>query len=340
MRVKVLWAALCAAIFLSAFVTLASSESQAVVYVTISSHSERNEQFKNRLAYQTRRDSLIRTAQTIESYGAYWNQQSDHPFLAGVLKWDVGSLRNNTNGLNVLQYVRSRGHEADPHAHPDGSYNYADVAKLNEQVTGRRPTVEGGYRIDNTDLAIASSDQTAIRDRAYSWRPEVLSLGAWPNHEECSEAKYSSFSGVIRPTGTGSQFLADNPASSLATLGAGWGGPEGAELVDTTSDLPWTSQSKFVIALAEKIRDGELPPGEMYTADLHFQDAKMQSGNQYDLLAQELEDLAPLVASGEVKYVTMQTLYATWRDEYGSRPNLVRMTQFDEINQWMERNCA
>ena len=208
------------------------------------------------------RNSLKTYADMCADRGIKLNYQSDWNFLEGVYKWEVtaatriSGIMTNTGGLNIIQYLESRGHEVDAHSHQGNGYSYADVAWLVTRCGGTSTRVAGGHRLDPTtfqalDFAqltnpagVAPTKYTTSPNIAPTWFPRLLMGGASTSHENDPHV-----SGIWRPASATNYFAENSSATAMPSIGG------------------WHQDLNEIEKLMSKLESGELATGgQIWTA--------------------------------------------------------------------------
>ncbi len=284
-----------------------ASAPPARLYVTFVSHNEDNcplfdsPNFSS--AYKANRDATVAVANAVVAAGLAWNFESDWTYLLKVPEEDARAGQQNTNGKNIIEWLAtSAPHhlEVDAHSHEHGGYNYADVVKLLIDLGAPDTKIVGGF-IASPD---SEEDWTRLRQpltgkkTGFVWTPQILWGGASPGH-----VADLNVSGVWRPK-DGAQFLIDDPAGNLTSVGTWWDS-EPLKL-DGLTDI------------ASRVAAGEFPPGTMLTAAVRLGHCTL--ARDLDVALADVAAVAALVAEGKAVPATLSDIVATWRSTYGSRP--------------------
>ena len=275
------------------------------VYLTIVSHNEeplggRPDYTADPNFYLQNRNLVKLLAETITSRGATFNFQSDWNYLKAVALYDVGGVTDNTGGKNIVRWMREDlGVEVDPHAH-ETQYNYADVAYLIEQLGVPPSKNVGGFLYEPPD-----NDQGWERHvdgiygwvyPSYFWRADHL----WGAATYLHQGNDDHSSGIWRPKDR-YNFYVDDPNQRLLYVG-GCNGQAG------------------LLELLDDIEAGRAPAGGFYTANLMvIQD--WMTEQSIAQLGSFIDSLAPYVAQGRVRWVTLSEMADLWRTEHGSQPS-------------------
>jgi len=311
MRIGLVFVALAALAVLAAVALLLGGGSRPLraaplppVYLTIVSHNEEpgagRPDYTADLNYYLQNRSLVKMlAETITTRGATYNFQSDWNYLKAVALYDVGSVTDNTAGKNIVRWMREDlGVEVDPHAH-ETQYNYADVAYLIEQLGVTPSNNVGGFLYDPPDNAQRWEQHanwiSGSVYPSYSWRADNL----WGAATYLHQGNDDKSSGIWRPQDR-YNFYVDDPNQRLLYIG-GCNGQAG--LMELLSD----------------IETGAAPADGFYTANLMMiQD--WLTPQSIAGLGSFIDSLAPYVAQGRVRWVTLTEMADLWRTEYGSQP--------------------
>jgi len=290
-------------------IVLASGSTAAVqgyppVYVTVVSHNEeggagRPVYTADQTYYLQNRNLVKLLAETITSRGATYNFQSDWNYLKAVAMFDVGSVTTNTNGKNIVRWMKEDlGVEIDPHAH-ESQYNYADVAYLIEQLGVTTSKNVGGFLYDPPDNPQGwEQHANGIYGwiyPTYFWRADHLWGAATYLHQGSDDLS----SGIWRPKDR-YNFYVNDPNQRLLYIGGGCGGQPG------------------LLQLLDDIQAGRVPADGFYTANLMMiQD--LMTPQSIAALGAFIDSLTPYVADGRVRWSTLSQTAQTWRTQYGAR---------------------
>lgn len=97
---------------------------------------------KDEAAFWEHRAALVHFVKMLVANQFMFNYQSDWNFLLAATIYDNGTPE--TDGKNILRYIKDMGFEVDPHAH-ESQYSYADVAYLIEQLGVTPSRTTGGF---------------------------------------------------------------------------------------------------------------------------------------------------------------------------------------------------
>ena len=313
------------------------------VYVTIYTHNEDGWEGEvgTKTKYLGYRTNLIDRLNLIHDYGAKLNWQSDWGVLLAMTQYEKEELWGDTNGKHIIEYmVDDLGFSADPHTHAT-TYNYADVAYLFELnnitpsgVIGGVATLgcENGKMIYNNWKEVTSlQDDGYVYGNIYpeaKWRPTILAVPAMPGHY------FDEFSsGIWKP---GTDVIDNDPNGDVIYVGQGYPhNQNGLGITHASGALIHVENGDYIKELVEKIKNGEVPSGKMYTASIHLQDKRInrdsliEGGVDVNEGLQEiLEELKPLADAGYIKYVTYQEAVDIWKTEYNEEPNRLGLESF------------
>lgn len=288
------------------------------IYVTVVTHNERSTtSLTTCVGYKKARASLLKIAEVVKAHNAKWNWQTDYLFMQAVSTCETEALKATTNGKNIIQYlVEDLGVEANPHAHEDDTYNYADVAYLLSTFTGTTSLVVGGFEYEDEEkFENFKNGQTGVAYPAFEWNPDTLTLSAVPGHE-LGKDDYTS--GVWNPKGAGENYHAHEATSPLTSIGSGYA-HSGAL---TKEECYFEYASDFIKVLARDIESGKAPGGKIYTASIMISENDMMLDRNYEELDAMLTTLDSYVTSGQVVYSTYSNVITTWKTTYASSPNI------------------
>ena len=289
-------------------IVLASASTAAVrayppVYVTVVSHNEEGggggPVYTDDQNFYLQNRTLVKLlAETITSRGAAYNFQSDWNYLKAVAMFDVGSVTTNTNGKNIVCWMKEDlGVEIDPHAH-ETLYNYADVAYLHEQLGVIPSKNVGGFLYDPPDNPQGwEQHANGIYGwiyPSYFWRADHLWGAATYLHQGNDDVS----SGIWRPKDR-YNFYVNDPNQRLLYIGGGCGGQPG------------------LMQLLDDILAGRVPADGFYTANLFVAQASI-TPQSIAALGTFIDSLAPYVADGRVRWSTLSQTAQRWRTQYGA----------------------
>ena len=275
------------------------------LHLTVVSHNEepngvRPDYTTNLDYYVSNRALVMLLAETIVSRGATYNFQSDWNYLKAVALFDHGNVVTNTANTNIVRWLSEHiGVEVDPHAH-ETQYNYADVAYLIAQLNVTPSKNVGGFLYDPPDNPQGwEQHASGLLGRVhtnYFWRADHL----WGAATFLHQGNDDRSSGIWRPTNR-YNFYEDDPDQRLIYIGAGFGGQTG------------------VMQLLGDIETGRAPSNGFYTATLGMiQD--FMTPESIAQLGSFIDSLAPYVAQGRVRWVTLTEMADLWRDQYDEQP--------------------
>ena len=293
---------------LTAAVTLLAEHASALppISLTIVSHNEESgdgrPDYTADLGYYLQNRALVKLlAETITSRGATYNFQSDWNYLKAVAMYDVGSVTANTGGKNIVRWMKEDlGVEVDPHAH-ETQYNKADVAYLIEQLGVTPSKNVGGFLYDPPDNRQGWEQHAAgVYGRVYPsyfWRADHL----WGAATEQHLGNDDKSSGIWRPQDR-YNFYADDANQRLLYIGG-------------CSSRPGLER------LLGDIETGRAPADGFYTANLAVPPQDWMTAQDVAQLGSYIDSLAPMVAQGRVRWVTLTQMAELWRTQYGSQPS-------------------
>lgn len=256
---------------------------------------------ENKQTYLKDRETLRQLVETLKNKGAKFDWQSDWAFLKAAALYDTGDAVNNTNGKNIVRWMKEdMGVSVDPHGH-ETQYNYADVAYLIKQLGVTPSSVAGGflyYPYDNSQgwekfrNPIQASTNT---DASYSWRGEIL----WGAGTYLHQGDDEDSSGIWKPKDKYA-FGSHDEAGNLINVGnAG------------------SSMTK-VPDMIQRIDSGELQAGKIYTVS-HFVAQCGLSSVTISSIAQSLDGLQGYVNQGKLIHATLPEAVQLWQTSYSSQ---------------------
>ncbi len=277
------------------------------VYASLVSHNEEAPHPKctpvvtDAGVYAQNRTVVAEMAREVVSHKAAWNLQSDWQFAEAVRQWDSASLKADTQGKNIIDFVanldRSRV-AVDAHAH-ETAYNYADVAAMLARLGAPDTGVVGGFIYHPSEHEVWTrlrGELTGSQDAAARWRPQIL----WGAATYMHQGPDLKLSGIWRPAHP-DRFSEDDPSQSLVYVGSYMDGFVG------------------VYDLLDRLKRGELEPGRMYTATVFVHQCDLTSSKVAATMA-EVDKLAPEVEAGHLVWTPIGGMVQTWRELYNSAP--------------------
>jgi len=291
----------------------APPQPQPLVYVTMVSHNEtdsRYDRYDTLEGYLSLRNTLLQIAGLVQKYHAAWDFQSDWRFLEAVRKFETADIMSNTNGKNILRYLKEDiGVQTDCHSHEEGGYNYADVAYLHE-LLGVPPTgVVGGFLWqppDNPqDWERFRRPLAGQRYPTYKWKANILWGGGTFQHRGEDETS----SGIWRPLDK-HHFREHDPKGNLIYVAVG---PRVGSFA-----------AGAVKQLIQDIEGGVAPPGKMYTVTFGFLELNfITRGQQYrDEFESQLRELDKYAQQGKIQWVTLNEAVSIWQTKFDAMPNI------------------
>jgi len=281
-----------------------SEASLPAVHLTVVSHNEepaggRPDYTADINYYLSNRKLVKQLAETITSRGAKYNFQSDWNYLTAVAMFDTGAVTANTNGKNIVRWMKEDlGVEVDPHAH-ESQYNYADVAYLIGQLGVTPSKNVGGFLYDPPDNPQGWEQHEAgvygTVYPSYFWRADNLWGAATYLHQGIDDAS----SGMWRPKDR-YNFYVDDTTQRLAYIGRGCGGLAG------------------LVQLVDDIQTGKAPSTGFYTANLMLIQDWMDSVSIAQLGA-TIDSLAPSVAQGRIVWSTLSQTANNWKTQHAAK---------------------
>jgi len=265
----------------------------APVFVNIVLHYEESFQQTKSYFFQ-QRNKLIALSRFLRDEGITLNLQPDWAFMAAVNSFEDVQMRIETNGMNILRYIKEDlNHEIDPHAHEHG-YNYADVAAMIDQLGVTPSHIVGGLIVDPPEDSkydyLLNPIEASKFD--YTWQAEWLWGDATASHVNDTPA-----SGIWRPKDK-YHFYEHDDNGPLPCIGK------------------YTNDLDGVYDLVQRLESGTLETGKMYTAAIFIGQGKVQE--MHDLLKAEMGTLKGYVTTGQLQFVSLQEAGPIWEMEYGS----------------------
>jgi len=290
------------------------------VYITLAGHIEDVPIYTNCKAYPNYRTKLLQFAEVILGTGAAFNLQIEYEFFTGASECETESMKSNTGGRNVIDYLASEyGFQIDPHQEggwEEGADNYADIRFFGNTVTPAISENVGGLVWNDAEqFTRLSEGETGRLYPDFTWEPEVLTLAVSLKHHLGDFSMDDSSSGIWKPKGADEDFWVHDPNGSIVYIGPGEHGNWG-------SKTPGRSTPEFVRYVAEGLRNGTLDRNKMYTASIAIPQGIIFDPGEHRKLLDLLDELKPLIDSGQAVYVTYSEAVDIWRQEYGGDPNI------------------
>lgn len=289
------------------------------VYVTTAGHIEDVPVYARCDAYPDFREKLLLWADGVAAYDAAVNLQIEYEFLLGASRCESPELRQRTDGKNVIQYLVDRyGFEIDPHKEggwEEGADNYADIRYLAAQISPDVSENVGGFVWDDPQqLVRLSTGETGWIYTNFTWQPEVLTLAVSREHHLGDFSADDVASEIWRPKGADDDFWSHDPGAPLIYVGPG-------ERTNWDDARPNKSTPEFVQTLVRRLEEGTLDQDLMFTASIPVPQSIILHPERHHELTALLQELAPLMASHQARYVTYSEAVDIWQREYGARPN-------------------
>lgn len=283
------------------------SEESNRVYFVLFTHIEDNTPAAEigseeaRAQYTLVRNRLIEVAKLAKINGIKWSFQPDWKILLAILAYDDTVLTKNSDGKNVLQYIRDEyGAIIDPHSHEKQGYNYTDVAHLLDSLGVGGSTVIGGHVWDPSLPQFQDWDRfrVPVKGSKYPWavwRGDILMGSGTPNH-----VNDPIISGVWQPLDKDNYFV-HHPDGNIACVG----------------------QYKGTIGCAGELYDlwqgGAVGNECMMTVSYHLKPADITKQNGLkDIEDNVLAPLKELQDSGKIITTGFTELVAEWKGKYGA----------------------
>lgn len=283
----------------------------ARIYVSMVSHNEERPNLQctpiltDPAEYARNRSMVVKMANTIAQRGAAWDMQNEWEFLEAVKKWDTTTLKAETNGKNLIEYVGTLSPShlvVDAHSH-EKTYNYADIIGMIRDLGAPTTGVVGGfiyYPRESEVWTRLKSDLAGARKPSLKWTPEIL-WGAGTFQHGGPDMRAS---GIWRPKSVDA-FTTDDPSSRLVYVG----------------NYQYTPEHDFtgVKELVSRLKAGELQAGHLYTATVFFRQCELDDA-MISAVAAEIDALKPEVDAGNLVWAPIPEMVRVWRTEYGSVP--------------------
>jgi hypothetical protein len=303
------------------------------VYVTVAGHIEPGRRYADCATYPRFRDGLLRFMDLMRDEDIPFNLQVDYTFLVGTRECETDSMRRETGGQTLFDYLSLNYlFELDPHQEggqdaPDAENpdTYADIHAVGSEVSSSITDTVGGFVWEDAgQLADFRAGVDGALVPGARWTPDLLTLAVSFMHREGDFDRDDRTSGVWRPSAAGDAFWTDDPSGSLAYVGPGlhhsaWG-PRGCD---------FESPADYARVLLRYMDEGRLPTGRIYTATLAVPQSVIFNVERHAEVVEKLDAADDLVAEGRLIYATYTGVASIWRDTYASEPNIVRFSEID-----------
>lgn len=292
------------------------------VYVVLFTHIEDNTPSSDlstpqaRTQYVNTRNGMIEMAKLAQRYNVSWSFQPDWKLLLAALKFEDSALMQNTDGKNVLRYLKENlSVVIDPHSHEKQGYNYTDVAHLLDSLGTGGSTVIGGHVWDPSLAQFQNWDRYRIpvQGTMYpwsTWRGDILMGSGTPNH-----VNDPVVSGVWRPKDRNNYFT-DEPLGNISCVGQYKG--------DITS----------IAELVAMYRSGKISSGKILTSSFHIKPSAISTAA--GLNATEDTVIKPLVAMrdrGEIVITDFTSLISEWKTKFNGVAHIYDANTLSGIGQ-------
>ena len=299
--------------FVMLALTACAARAQAVppVYAVLFTHIEDNTpagtlgSAQSRQNYLLYRNALISMGNLSQSSGIPWSLQPDWKVLQAALLYENATLTANTNGKNVLRYLKEdRGVAIDAHSHENGGYNYTDVAHLLDSLGVGGTTVIGGHIWDPSLTQFQEWDRYRVPVAGLKfpnavWRGDILMGSGTPNH-----VNDPVVSGVWRPRDR-DHYFEDDPTGNILAIGQ------------------YKGSLGDIAELRNLYRTGQVPVDVMLTESIHIRPATLIAAGGITAIADTV--IAPMIAmrdSGAALPTDFTQLVHAWRVAFSSQAYL------------------
>lgn len=290
-----------------------ASGNQPKVRISIVSHNEEPKGMgPNAMDYLGKKDvylknrkEMVALCKILKDKGASYNFQSDWNFLMAVEKYDVGDVVKDTNGKNLVKWIKEdMGFSVDAHAH-ETEYNYADVACLITKLGVEPSPVVGGFIYDPPESEAWTKLIPGLKGKHYPqyfWKPDYLWGAATFLHKGNDERS----TGCWRPKDKYSYAVHDD-SQRMIHVGNNQVGLAGIK------------------ELIEEIEDGTAPADGFYTASYFIGQGQI-SDPKVAQIAKDIDTINGFVKSGKAVWSTVQDTAQNWKTEYKGKPFRYKVT--------------
>lgn len=249
--------------------------------------------------YLKNRKEMVSLCTMLKEKGVSYNFQSDWNFLMAVEKYDVGDVTKNTNGKNLVKWMRDdMGFSVDAHAH-ETEYNYADVAYLITKLGVEPSPVVGGFIYDPPESEAWTKLIPGIKGKHYPqyfWKPDILWGAATFLHKGNDERS----SGCWRPKDKFNYSVHDDSQRMI-------------HVGNNQAGLPGIKE------LIEEIESGIAPSDGFYTASYFIGQGQI-SESKVASIAKDIDTINGYVKSGKAIWSTVQDAAQNWKTDYKGKP--------------------
>ena len=292
------------------------------VYVVLFTHIEDNTPSADlstpqaRTQYVNTRSGMIEMAKLAQQYSVAWSFQPDWKILLAALKFEDSALMQNTDGKNVLRYLKENLNVViDPHSHEKQGYNYTDVAHLLDSLGTGGSTVIGGHVWDASLAQFQNWDRYRIpvQGTMYpwsTWRGDILMGSGTPNH-----VNDPVVTGVWRPKDRNNYFT-DDPLGNISCVGQ------------------YKGDISSIAELVAMYRSGKISSDKILTSSFHIKPSAISTAA--GLKATEDTVMKPLVAMrdrGEIVITDFTSLISEWKTKFNSIAHIYDANTLSGIEQ-------
>ncbi|MBP7830197.1 MAG: hypothetical protein KA248_09800 [Kiritimatiellae bacterium] len=273
------------------------------IYVHIVMHNEEGGDYHvNPALFLRERSNLVVFADMLSSHGVMFNWQSDWSFLRAVTNFDHGTPE--TDGTNVVVWLKNKGFEVDPHAHESdaGQHSYADVASLMGQCGVTPSDIAGGFIAwppTSSLLTHLSGTVTGWQYTAETWTPAVLWGGGTASHRDETNLWVS---GIWRPKDT-NYFTRHDDAAPVPHIG-NFGG----------KTWRWLNLDRLV----ELRGRGLLATNRLYTCAIFAGQSELLPA----FITEFETNLLLRMTNSDLVWAGLNETFQAWQTAYGSEPNI------------------
>ncbi len=315
------------------------------IFVTLAGHIEDDLDYATKCAYwDDRRGKLLAFAGYVATTEATFNLQASYEWFRGTLDCETAAMRATTDGMNIIDYlVAEYAWQIDIHqegasiADATSGNNFADIRYLGGQVTSHM-TETTGFQWDNpTQYTVLQAGEKGLLHPTFTWKPEILVGGVSIDHTNGDFSRDMTSLGVWIPSGfSETDFHVHDRSNDARMVYVGSGPNQFCADWAPKPDCHYQTTGDFVAVLADHIARGVVPADEIYTTTFFIPQRVMFDAAEHSKVQATLDQLAPLVQSGQVEYATFTEVVDRWRSDYDGRPNIITYDQIADAG----RTCV
>ncbi len=307
------------------------------VYVTVAGHIEDDPIYHQDCGrYAEVRGALVQLGASLEGTGVRFHLQASYEWFLGAQLCEDDALRATTDGLNVLDYLATtHGFAIDAHQEgasveeAESGNNFADIRFLGGEVTTHMSETTG-FQWDNPrQYAALQAGEQGLLHPEYTWRPEVLAGGVSMDHTDGDFTGDMTSVGVWIPSDFSEERFHEHDTSDDARMVYVGSGPN--QWCDDWKFVPgapchFQSTADFVELLVRYKAEARIDADGLYTSTLFVPGPVMFDAAEHAKVLAVVEQLQPLVASGDVAFATFPEVVEVY-EASGAVPTILTYDQ-------------